>query len=92
MMKRQTKIETANYCGGVPAGGFLGIEEIMLSKFDADVGFTSATLCTTLSLSQATWRLNCEYGTGTPGDWVSSEEPQPCDTNPETHMHFTFEC
>lgn len=63
------------------------------------VGLCFASVCTSLSLSESTQRLNLEYSTGV-GPWEKSDEkfrtgdsnPCPCNENPQTHKHYLFVC
>ena len=63
------------------------------------VGFVCASVCTTLSIEEATRRLNIEHSTGV-GPWhlsadptfaSGSPNPSPCDRGGES-KHFLFNC
>lgn len=64
------------------------------------VGICYASVCTELSLKEATARLNCEQPTGLDHGWHIADEPFgsgesnpcPCNTHPETHKHYLFAC
>lgn len=63
-------------------------------------GICQASVCTSLSIDEATERLNCELPTGISSQWRVSDEsfhdgganPRPCDGEPTTHVHLLFEC
>lgn len=64
------------------------------------MGMVYASVCTSLSLEQATEQLNVEAGTGLAGGWIKADEdfrtgesnPCPCHDHPETHRHYLFVC
>ncbi len=65
------------------------------------VGFVCASVCTSLSVDEATERLNKEYPTGISSQWKLSTDtvfasgtPMPCicPDHPETHKHYLFNC
>jgi hypothetical protein len=71
-----------------------------MKEFDAySVGLVFASVCTSLSIEDATRRLNAESPTGV-GDWMlhdgdfrtGESNPCPCDKAPETHKHMLFSC
>ena len=60
-----------------------------------------ASVCTSLSLAEATRRLNQERPTGIESQWRKSKDktfrtgqpnPCPCENNPSTHKHYLFNC
>lgn len=64
------------------------------------VGVVHASVCTSLSVTEATERLNTEYPTGISSDWKLSDEafasgetnPCACHDFPQTHKHYLFVC
>lgn len=65
------------------------------------VGLVAASVCTSLSLEEATERLNSEHPTGISSHWQPSKDerfhtgqpnPCPCQQNPDTHKHYLFNC
>ncbi len=72
------------------------------NNFEAySVGICSASVCTSLSVKEATEKLNLEHPTGIVSDWHLSEDenfasgdtnPFPCKDDPETHKHYLFNC
>lgn len=72
-----------------------------LPDFDAySVGLIYASVCTSLSLEEATRRLNAEQPTGVQSQWKLATEDFAsgekngctCDQAPETHRHLLFTC
>lgn len=72
-----------------------------MKDFDAySVGLVYASVCTSLSLQEATDRLNTEHPTGIKTEWMlhdasfasGKDNPCPCDRSPKTHMHMLFSC
>lgn len=64
-------------------------------------GLCCACVCTTLTPEEALTRLNREHPTGISNDWQLSKDPTfasgdpnpcPCNSHPETHKHYLFEC
>jgi hypothetical protein len=65
------------------------------------VGICYASVCTNLSVAEATKRLNEEHPTGIRPQWKLDDDPSfaggksnpcPCENNPETHRHLLFCC
>lgn len=64
------------------------------------VGICCASVCTSLSVEEATEKLNSEYPTGIQSKWQFANEPfstgapnpSPCHDYPETHKHYLFMC
>lgn len=64
------------------------------------VGMCHASVCTSLSLPEATKRLNMESPTGLDHGWAKKDAtfagggPNPCECpdHPETHKHYLFSC
>lgn len=67
------------------------------------VGLVSASICTNLSIEEATDRLNVEHPTGIASRWVWNSEaktfaggephPTPCERDPESgRRHLLFHC
>jgi hypothetical protein len=73
-----------------------------MKEFDAyAVGLISASVCTSMSIEEATRQLNIEHPTGINSKWVFSDDPTfatgetnpcPCDHSPTTHQHMLFNC
>ena len=68
-------------------------------RFLPHVDLLFATCCTSLSVKEATTRMNAEVPTGTKSKWVLAKKkelpkaikknPWPCDDNPKwKHMYF----
>lgn len=65
------------------------------------VSICNASVCTSMSLKDATKMLNIEHPTGISSRWEKSNNktfasgetnPCPCEDNPETHQHYLFVC
>lgn len=64
------------------------------------VGFVNASVCTSLSVAEATKRLNLEHPSGCRSKWKKSKtgfcdghtNPCPCNLSPDTHRHILFTC
>lgn len=64
------------------------------------VGLVYASACTSLSLAEATRRMNAEHPTGIESRWTVASEDfasgdqngRPCDQRPDTHRHLLFSC
>lgn len=65
------------------------------------VGVVAASVCTDLSIEEATERLNSEYPTGISSAWEpdpaptfadGTPNPSPCNDHPETRKHYLFHC
>jgi hypothetical protein len=64
------------------------------------VGLVCASVCTSLSDTQATDLLNRQHPTGIDSPWRIADEPfatgEPngcrCERNPQTHRHLLFTC
>lgn len=64
-------------------------------------GLVCTSVCTSLSVEEATVRLNQLRPSGIMSQWVKSEDktfisgepnPCPCNTHPDTHKHYLFNC
>lgn len=65
------------------------------------IGLCSASVCTSLSIEEATKRLNIDQPTGIKSQWVADlsetfktgeKNGCNCEQNPKTHRHFLFHC
>lgn len=66
------------------------------------VGLVAASVCTSLPLKTATYRLNMLHPTGIESQWHKSKDKtfkdgttlngSPCPDYPETHRHYLFNC
>lgn len=81
-----------------------GSEQRMTSNNDTftayAVGLVYASVCTSLTDTEATSRINTEHPTGVSSWWEIADEPfasgdpngRPCDQRPATHRHLLFTC
>lgn len=77
-------------------------DEKVVNDFELyEPGFCHSSVCTSLSVSDATIRINAVYPTGISSQWVLSEDttfasggsmPGVCHDHPETHKHYLFTC
>lgn len=65
------------------------------------IGVCSASVCTSLSIADATNMLNMTHPTGIQSRWAKSKDktfrtgesnPCKCEKHPKTHRHILFNC
>lgn len=65
------------------------------------IGPCGASICTSMTVIEAQWRLNMDYPTGIQSKWKFAKRedfydgqsnPCSCEQKPKTHKHMLFHC